>query len=212
MDSFVVYKHTLKSDGRVYIGQTKDPEIRWMPCRYKRSWYFYNAIKKYGWDSFEHEILLDGLTKVEADVYEALYIAQYRANEKGFGFNLHCGGRSRSGKDSPTFGMKHTEETRRKMSEAHKGWKMPQAQKEKISKAMAGRVSPLKGAALTEEHKSRIRSSHKKSMKKVLCVDTGVIYESMHEATRKTGVDYRNISACCHGRIKSCGGYVWRFV
>ena len=46
--------------------------------------------------------------------------------------------------------------------------------------------------------------------KKVLCVETGVIYESLAEARRQTGA--KNISACClNGRNKS-GGYHWKYV
>lgn len=212
MNEFVIYKHTLKSDGRVYIGQTGNIKVRWRPYMYKHSWYFYNAIKKYGWDSFDHEILMDGLTKKEADAYEELFIAQYNSTNKLFGFNLHRGGRARSGKDSPTYGMKHSEETRRKMSEAHLGRRNSEEHNMKISKAKKGQPSPLKGTTFTNEHKRRIQESARKSMKKVLCVETGIIYESLHEAGRKTGADYRNISNCCHGKIKTTGGYHWRLV
>lgn len=34
-------------------------------------------------------------------------------------------------------------------------------------------------------------------------------YYSISEASRQTGCDISNISACCHGRIKSTGGYKW---
>jgi len=36
-------------------------------------------------------------------------------------------------------------------------------------------------------------------------------YFSIHEADRQTRADFRNISACCLGKIKSCGGYFWKF-
>lgn len=34
-------------------------------------------------------------------------------------------------------------------------------------------------------------------------------YYGIHEAMRETGIDYRNISACCHGKTKTAGGYQW---
>lgn len=36
-------------------------------------------------------------------------------------------------------------------------------------------------------------------------------FESIIEAYRQTGVNYQNISACCNGKRKSAGGYVWKF-
>lgn len=35
-------------------------------------------------------------------------------------------------------------------------------------------------------------------------------YNSTMEATRKLGIS-RNISSCCLGKLKSCGGYIWRY-
>jgi group I intron endonuclease len=82
-DKFVVYKHTNKINGKVYIGITyrKDPKKRWSSgwgYTYKRSCYFSNAIKKYGWKNFNHEILFTGLTKEEAHNKEIELIAYYR--------------------------------------------------------------------------------------------------------------------------------------
>lgn len=34
-------------------------------------------------------------------------------------------------------------------------------------------------------------------------------YFSLSDAARQTGCDISNISACCHGRIKSTGGFKW---
>lgn len=58
MDNYIVYRHTSPS-GKVYIGITsRQPEQRWLNGNgYKDSPKFYNAIKKYGWDNFNHEIL-----------------------------------------------------------------------------------------------------------------------------------------------------------
>lgn len=42
--------------------------------------------------------------------------------------------------------------------------------------------------------------------KKVLCVETGIIYPSAAEAARQLGLFDTNISACCRGTSKSTGG------
>ena len=52
-----IYKHTSKTSGKVYIGQTNNINVRWKPGAYRNCAKFYAAIQKYGWDDFEHEIL-----------------------------------------------------------------------------------------------------------------------------------------------------------
>ena len=47
--------------------------------------------------------------------------------------------------------------------------------------------------------------------KKVICVETGIVYKSMSEASRDTGVPLGNISYCCNGKLKSAGGYTWKY-
>jgi len=37
-------------------------------------------------------------------------------------------------------------------------------------------------------------------------------FESMHEASRQTGVNQGNISNCCRGRCKTTGGLIWQYV
>ena len=63
--TYCVYKHTNKINGKVYIGQSMNPKDRWsrQGHQYKGCTYFYNAIQKYGWNNFIHEILIDNLTQ-----------------------------------------------------------------------------------------------------------------------------------------------------
>lgn len=37
-------------------------------------------------------------------------------------------------------------------------------------------------------------------------------YKSLSEAERQTGIPYQNIGKCCKGKLKSCGGYIWRYL
>lgn len=34
---------------------------------------------------------------------------------------------------------------------------------------------------------------------------------SMHEADRKLGITFKNISACVRGKRKTAGGYIWKY-
>ena len=48
--------------------------------------------------------------------------------------------------------------------------------------------------------------------KRVLCVETGEIFESIKMATEKMNLSHSVISACCNGKAKTAGGYYWKFI
>ena len=92
--SYILYKHT-SPNGKVYIGITcQCVSRRWGVggIGYRSHPHFWNAIQKYGWDNFKHDILLCGLSKDEACKKEKEYIAKYRSNEPEYGYNLTSGG------------------------------------------------------------------------------------------------------------------------
>lgn len=106
-----VYMHTNKIDGKKYIGQAKgDPRKRWS-SGYKGCTFFFNAIKKYGWDNFEHVVLADNLTLDEANLCEKMFISLYRTTDRNFGYNIQSGGKN----------CNHSEETKQKLSRARMG-------------------------------------------------------------------------------------------
>ena len=45
----------------------------------------------------------------------------------------------------------------------------------------------------------------------VVNLDTGEMYKSIAEASMETRIGRNNISACCHYRHKTAGGYRWEF-
>lgn len=111
---YVVYLHVNKENKKTYVGITcQKPEARWgsngigyKNYYYSTQNYFYNAIKKYGWDNFEHIILFENKTKEEAERLEILYIKVLMSNNKTYGYNISNGGSSIG---------KHTEETKLKI-------------------------------------------------------------------------------------------------
>ena len=124
---YCVYKHTNKHNGKVYIGITSQrPSKRWDCGRgYQKNKHFWNAIQKYGWYSFEHEILFSGLRSDEAFAKERELIQEYDSRNYNKGYNLSSGGEGGatgiSGEKHPMWGKHHTEETRKKMSQSRKG-------------------------------------------------------------------------------------------
>lgn len=60
----------------------------------------------------------------------------------------------------------------------------------------------------TREHQ---REAHRHKMRPVCDLSTDVVYESVHEAARQTGLDPGNISNCCNGRYSHTGGHIFKF-
>lgn len=97
----IIYKYTNKVNGKVYIGQTVREKRRQYDHRKTyNSWrsYFHEAIKKYGFNSFEYEILESiededlNLLKQALNTKEQYYIAKYNSNNPTYGYNLTAGG------------------------------------------------------------------------------------------------------------------------
>lgn len=90
-DNYSIYKHTSPS-GKSYIGITKQGKKRFGKDGngYKKQRKFYNAIQKYGWDNFEHEIIEDNLSFEQACFGEQLYIEIYDSINNGY--NIAIGG------------------------------------------------------------------------------------------------------------------------
>lgn len=128
--SYCVYKHTSPS-GKNYIGLTCQGMHRRARNGegYKECAAFYNAIKKYGWDNFSHEVLEDGLSFDEACEKERYYIAMYKSLTSQNGYNLENGGRVSTAV---------SEETKKKISQTltgRKGTPLSDETKKRISKA-----------------------------------------------------------------------------
>ena len=94
-ESYCVYKHTNKENGKIYIGITKqEPQRRWQNGVGYFGTYFGNAIAKYGWDGFHHDIIADRLSKNAACSMEIALIAVYKSNNNEFGYNICEGGQT----------------------------------------------------------------------------------------------------------------------
>lgn len=98
--TWAVYMHISPSSKR-YIGITSEKPVtkRWKNgFGYKKNTYFYRAITKYGWDSFEHIIIYEGLSEDEACNKEIELIRLYNSNIPEYGYNLTTGGQGCNGK------------------------------------------------------------------------------------------------------------------
>ena len=204
-----VYRHTSPS-GKVYIGITcQNPVHRWAGGHgYRTNEYFTRAILKYGWKSFTHEIVCDGLSKEDACEREIELIAYHQSNNRNYGYNILVGGElSRAGR-------KHTLAARKKMSEARLNDPNRFGRKASVeARAKMGKRS--KERWQNEEDRKRISDANlgEKSPKAhaVVCVETGEVFPCIRYACDKYGVQSSSISAVCRGKCKTTGGYHWKY-
>lgn len=67
---------------------------------------------------------------------------------------------------------------------------------------------PISTVCHRDKHGIDILNGCRKS--RVMCVETGAVYESVSEASRQTGINRGNISACMYSERHRAGGYHWK--
>lgn len=202
--TFYVYRHT-SPNGMIYIGITKqDPEKRWANGKgYSYNTHFNNAILKYGWENFTHEILYCGLTREEACQKEKELISYYKSNNRKFGYNITEGGNSVA------------EEMIEKARASKKGKRFTEEHKMALSKAK-------KGKPWSEKQRESIMSSRKFGENHHMArpvsrytVD-GKYLDTMPYARKYCEIlgnpsAYKHICSVCRGKRITAYGYIWKY-
>lgn len=132
MNTYCVYVHTNKVNGKKYVGITSalDPNKRWGDGKgySTRQPAFHAAIRKYGWENFDHEILLTGLTHYMACKMESYYIEKletYINEHPDKGYNMTKGGEGKNkGRNcySKDYQKRMYDEDPQKYITIHKSW------------------------------------------------------------------------------------------
>lgn len=124
--------------------------------------YFYNSIRKNGIDAFTWEVIYNGTSDEDICEKEIFYIKQLNTRDKSVGYNMTDGGDGSAGiiikgstrellsqcnsgennncyglygENHPAFGNKHTDETKERISKAHRGKPKSSSAKQKLSEA-----------------------------------------------------------------------------
>ena len=163
-EQYCVYCHQNKINGKRYIGQTKYQDNltkRWGSDgrEYRRNEYFLRAIKKYGWNNFDHFVIQKNLTKEEADELEILNIAFYNTTDPRYGYNISSGG-SHGGHPASAYQKQVASQTFKGKTSWNKGTHLSDEYKQKISESLKGRNTWSKGRVLSEEHIARIKEAN----------------------------------------------------
>lgn len=181
---YKVYMHICPNDKK-YIGITKqEPDKRWKKGKgYRTQEHFKKAIDKYKWENIKHLILFENLTKNEANEKEIELIKRYKTNNYKYGYNVTSGG---DGVRDVIISEKQKQilKIALKGNQNAKGYKHTNEEKEKMRLAKLG--------------KPNIKLS-----KKVLCIETNIIYQSLSEAKRKTKINH--IDQVCRGERNYAG-------
>ena len=198
MTNYCVYLHTSPTN-KYYVGITKqNPLKRWANGRgYCKNKHFYNAILKYGWDNFKHEIIFSGITKEEAIQSEKQLIKALNSNNPLFGYNNTEGGETRKSLSkegrlkvsTKNKGKKRSIDTRRKIAESKKNKKRnPCSQSRKLALSIL-----MKGNTYAKNLQiNKIPIIQLDLNNNVICV-----WESATDAGKALNIDNSGISRVC---------------
>lgn len=238
MSGYYVYVH-ISPNNKKYFGITKScPKNRWKNgYGYASSPHFYNAILKYGWNNFQHIILADNLSKDWACRLEQDLIWKYQSNNPKYGYNVCNGGEGTNGyRHSESTKQKLRESTIHSLNMGQREQISQTVKKRWKEGAYANRkhnqVAWNKGLTKdtdiriakscrqvgefrhSDESRKKMSESHKgkpaHNRKRILCIETGVIYNSIVEAQNITGIS--NISLAARKLGRTAGKLHWRYV
>jgi group I intron endonuclease len=146
-----IYKITNSANGMFYIGSALSVGKRWQQHRWRlkrgihENQKLQHAWNKYGGHSFSIEIL-ESVNEVSLIIQrEQFWIDKLDPIKNGYNIAPFAGG---------TFGYKHTDDVKLKISVIHKGKVLPEWHREKLIAANTGRKH-------TEEEKAKISKANK---------------------------------------------------
>ncbi len=207
-----IYSIVNNINGKVYVGSSIDIEMRWKIHKstlskskyYGTNNHFQNEWNKYGEQNFEFSIL-EECAKDKLLEIEQLYIDKYKSLNRKFGYNMHPPKESWYGR--------HTEESKKKMSEKLKGRKITFSEewKKNISTSAKKHASNFTGKQHTEETKKKMQLSARGKNRKLNLSDEDIIkiYKLIKE-----GIDNKSIKSMYNEEITSLlstirKGYHW---
>lgn len=203
-------------NGKQYVGITTYILAYRRTAHYSRAkkgskFAIHNAIRKYGQD-VKWEVLKICFSYEEAKESEIEFIKDLNTLAPN-GYNLTTGG-------DGTAGHTLSLEQRQRLSDAHKGYIMPDSQKLAISFANKGRIKTDKqreNMSVAQKGKT-LSPNHLDTLRKIKCVPIKVfkkqdgafigIWPSITQCSKDLNIHKNAITNCLSGLSKSVGGYL----
>lgn len=203
---YIVYKHTTPSH-KSYIGITsRDIQTRANYGHGYSTQVFGRAIRKYGWDNIQHDVLETGLTLEQAKRAEIAYIFLFRTTDPRFGYNVSPGGDAGPG-------VQWTEEQRRQVGARTRRMWEDGEHRERLLQHLHAMNQSRVGGHLSDTHKQAIGAANSIAVdqytKNGAFIQT---FASAMDAARELGVTGNTgIVQCCKGRRKTYYGSIWKY-
>lgn len=192
-----IYGIINKINNKIYIGQTKQGyRKRFIQhlCPKDASIALNNAIKKYGKENFECELLDIANNQEEANIKEKMWIKLLKTYKKENGYNLSMGGQ---------FGN-FNKETLEKMSDLKKG---------KLNSFYGKKHNELSKEKMSIWKKENYKLSKHPGAKKIKCIELNKIYNCVKEAEIELKINSKHIGQVANKKYgrKTAGGYHWEW-
>lgn len=221
---FIVYEHVNLFNNKRYIGITSQiPEVRWQRgSGYRENTIFFRAIKKYGWDNFEHNILYEGLSNREALEIESTLIKKYKS--LGVSYNISDGYEELGiSKRIPIIVYDTGGNYVGAYISIHKASIELGISETNITMALSNKynITQAKGYVFLKEGDNildkldKVNKRHSSARRPVIqLTKNGQIlaeFNSVSDAANSLGCGTGSISNCLKGRYKTAAGYKWRY-
>ncbi|PAV30187.1 hypothetical protein CIL05_06885 [Virgibacillus profundi] len=199
-----MYKITNTVNGKVYIGKSVHLNKRLREHRssllkdYHPNKHLQRSWNKYGEKYFTFEILEECSEDI-VNEREMYYINEYKSNIKEFGYNMTLGG-------DGSLGLKHTEESRQKISAIQLGRKLPESHKQNISNSLKGKV-PKNYHMIVEYNESQEIPITQIAIKN----KTIIHWKNINHCARENDLLATNIVKCLKGKYRTCGGSIFLY-
>jgi group I intron endonuclease len=134
-----IYMIKNKINNKIYIGSSININNRWNQHKSSllrgvhKSRYFQNSYNKHGIENFEFSVMEIIDNQSQLLIREQYYLNLYKPYERDNGYNI-----DKSAEHS-RLGMKHTKETKEKISKIFKGRKLSENHRKNVIKSLIGR-------------------------------------------------------------------------
>ena len=217
-----IYKFTMIPTGKIYIGKR---ECQSFDEHYWGSGKLWKVdLEKYGKNSVLREVLDWAESREELKEKEVYWISIFNSQDSSIGYNIHNGGSGgnmvgntelwsemHSGEKNGRYGKPVSQDTCDKIGFKNKGKKRSEECKNRISKSLKNKKKP---DGFGDKISKRLKGRHNTWTKgyRVVCVETGEVFNSLAKAAEKYNTSGTSINRACKDSYRIAGKHHWRYM